>query len=145
MREVCGVCIKTLKITDKRITCVICKNNVHIRCNLLTIENFKHIGVNGEDHICINCTDDNIPFSKLSENEFCLLNEFGITRVNEESDQINFFTSAQNAHLQNINDILQRSSEDDDDYLAPPKLNCHYFKTNEFTKLIAETRSQFFI
>ena len=125
MKEVCGVCVKTLKITDKKITCVICKNNVHIRCNLLTIENFKYIGINGEDYIFINCTDENIPFSKLSENEFCLLNEFRITRLNEETDQINFFTSAQTAHLQNMNGILQRSSDNDNDYMAPQKINCH--------------------
>ena len=136
MKEICGVCTKTVKKTDKRITCVCCTNKVHIRCNLLTIENFKEIEQNGKDHICINCIDMNIPFSKLSDNEFSLLNKFGITRINEETDQLKFLTSSENAHLQNINVILQRtSSENEDDYLDPPNLNCHYYSTEEFIKL----------
>ena len=109
-KKLCGVCTKTLKKTDKRITCVICKKQVHIRCNLLTRENFKNISIsrNDEDRFCINCIDENMPFSKLSENEFSLINKFGIISINDEHDQLDFLTSIQNANLKNINDIIKK-------------------------------------
>ena len=111
MIELCGVCAKTLKKTDKRILCTICKNKVHIKCNLLTRENFKNIN-NADDYLCINSTDDKIPFSMLPENEFNLLVQFGITSINEEHDQLHVLSPAQNPHLKNINEILQRVSSE---------------------------------
>ena len=146
MKELCGVCTKTLIKTDKRIACAICHNKVHIRCNLLTREDFKNIDKDGEDYLCISCIDENIPFSKLSENEFSLLNIFGIIRINEEQNQLNFLTPAQSAHLKNINEVLQTAtSENEGDYLTPPNLNCHYYSAEEFIKLKTESSKTFSI
>ena len=74
------------------------------------------------------------------------MNKFGIIRINEEDDQINFLTSAQNAHLKIINEVLQRTpSEDEDDYLASPNFNCHYYNPEEFIKLKTEASKTFWI
>ena len=146
MKELCGVCSKIVKTTDKRISCCVCKNKVHIKCNLLTRENLKRIDENGKDTLCIICIELNIPFSKLSENEFSLLNQFGIVRINEEHDQLNFLSSAQNAHLNTINEALQGSTSDnEDDFITSPNLNCHYFSPEEFIKLKTDTGKTFSI
>ena len=146
MKELCGVCTKTLKKTDKRVSCCLCKNNVHIKCNLLTKEHLKKIYEHGENFLCINCVDANIPFSKLSENEFSLLNQYGIVRINEETDQLNFLSPAQNAHLNNISEVLKTySSENEDDDITSPNLNCHYFSPEEFIKLKIDTGKSFSI
>ena len=121
MKELCGVCSKIVKTTDKIISCCVCKNKVHIKCNLLTREHLKRIDENGKDTLCIICIELNIRFYELSENEFSLLNQFGIVRINEEHDQLNFLSSAQNAHLNSINEVLQGSiSEKEDDFITSP-------------------------
>ena len=84
---------------------------------------------------CKKCLEGNTPISKITENEFHLINTFGIINTNDENSEIDFFSASQKAHLKSINEVLQRTEVDDyDDELSLPSLNCNYYSPEEFLK-----------
>ena len=83
---------------------------------------------------CQKCLCANIPFSKITENEFQLLNTYGIN-TNDENCEFNFFSPAQISHLRTLNEVRQRTPLDDcDDGHDLSTKNCNYFSSEEFTK-----------
>ena len=87
-RNKCVICTKTLKVDkgDKS------KNR----------KNCDHL-----NQFCKKCLDEIFPFSQLSENEFQLLNKYGINNITGEESQINLLSPTENAHLKAINALIQ--------------------------------------
>ena len=53
----CGICQKEVKNNDKAIECNKCQSWIHIKCNKLTIKQYKHFQNNQEETFeCKNCT-----------------------------------------------------------------------------------------
>ena len=104
----------------------------------LKFDNYKVKGQVKKQKIyrqCQNCANDNIPFSKITDNEFQLINTFGIN-VSGENGEINLFSPAQISHLRKINEVLKRTSvdndiDDDSNSISP---NCNYFSAEDFAQ-----------
>ena len=122
----CEVCSKKLKI-DK---------NENSRKDLINFNALK---------ICKKCIDEIFPFSELTDNEFQLLNKYGISCFADEDSQINLLSPTQTAHLKSINEIIRKSSTEDDEEDVVPSLNCNYFNIEEFLKLKIKESTSFSI
>ena len=122
----CEVCSKKLKI-DK---------NENSRKDLINFNALK---------ICKKCLDEIFPFSELTDNEFQLLNKYGISCFADEDSQINLLSPTQTAHLKSINEIIRKSSTEDDEEDVVPSLNCNYFNIEEFLKLKIKESTSFSI
>ena len=87
-------------------------------------------------YFCNKCTDAIFPFSKLSNNEFTLLNSFGILNSNDDKNDIDFLSSSQHARLKTINEVLHRPLDDvdNDEDSIHQTLNCNYYSPDEFVK-----------
>ena len=86
--------------------------------------------------ICIVCLQENIPFTKISDNEFDICINKGISsQLFENITEINFFSRQQKKYIQKINDLLKSSrdemSSDDDETNF---IDCNYYDVNEFNK-----------
>ena len=102
--------------------CVVCKKNIRAdkgkKGTLLTYET----------QLCEKCSIETFPFGKLSENEFQLLNKFGISNITDEELQINLLSPTQNAQLKAINDLVQNTSTGIYDEEIASTLNCRKHK-----------------
>ena len=69
----CGVCQKAVAKTHKAIECDVCKKLIHIKCNKFDENEYK-LFQNYPDKCfyCIKCISENVPFSKLNNNEFSI-------------------------------------------------------------------------
>ena len=47
-----------------------CKKRIHIKCNLMNKTEFEKQKLCTKPFICIVCLQENIPFTKISDNEF---------------------------------------------------------------------------
>jgi hypothetical protein len=105
-----------------------------MKCNLLNQNDYKLLQNSQDSFYCIRCIEENIPFSKLSDNEFKISR--GISSfINENETNIQFFSDDQQKYLQNINKVINRTScdpiDDNEDSQIP---NCSYYSVDEFSK-----------
>ena len=107
----CSVCHKNINKNHLCLVCSSCKNNIHPKCNLLSITDYHK---NHNNVLCINCIDQNIPFSKLTQNEFYLLLIRGLNSTLDIDEEINldFLTQTQQNHFNKINDVLRQTTID---------------------------------
>ena len=66
----CGICGKNISKNNKAIKCDICNNKIHIKCNKSGETHYKEINKSNGTCICLKCTDENMPFSKLTDHQF---------------------------------------------------------------------------
>ena len=130
----CAICTKTIAINHRAATCSICKRQSHLKCNRL--ECFKE----HEDFYCINCIAENIPFSKLNDNEFTVLVKMGILNANEVNTdftpsayQKELFDRLKTAVNNNEFDLNAENNEDNEDNdNVIPSINCNYYSIEDF-------------
>ena len=89
--------------------------------------------------------EESIPFNKLSDNEFQLLNRHGITNIIGEQATINLLSPTQNVHLRSINELIHNCPQNDDDEDFIPTLNCKYFSIDDFQKIKIKESNSFSI
>ena len=92
--------------------------------------------IQNSSHFCNKCIDAIFPFSKLSNNEFTLLNSFGILNVHDDENDIDFLSPSQNARLKTINEVLHKplDDNDNDEDSIHQTMNCNYYSPDEFVK-----------
>ena len=83
VKEPCGICQKTVAKNHRAIECEICKNWIHIKCNFVSkdfynslIDENQDVNLSNENKtkwMCINCTNSDIPFSKIDDKSLYLL------------------------------------------------------------------------
>ena len=146
----CKICDKNVNKNHKAFKCdnKTCNQWVHIKCNLLSNKDYTNLQNSNHHFFCINCLEKNIPFTKLSDNEFNIHITKGInTDLTDDASQINYFSQDQHKFLKNINDTLNRTTGDqiDDDDDNEQHINCNYYDINEFTKAKFEFHKSFSI
>ena len=90
-----------------------------------------------ETFLCVNCLAENIPFSKLNNNEFDVSVKKGVLNSSEKvvdfvpSDyQQKIFDKLNSAINNNAFDL---DTEEDDDGMAIPAINCKFFNVDDFS------------
>ena len=76
----CGVCQRAVAKSHRAICCDICQKWIHIKCNNLDKNDYKFFQENtDEQFFCVNCVAENIPFSKLNNNQFVISVKKGVS------------------------------------------------------------------
>ena len=137
----CGVCEQSVAKNHKAIECDICKKWVHIKCNLLNKKDYafyQNPDNISEIFICITCMSNNIPFSKLNNNEFHVSVKKGIINSNDcrvdftpSNFQQKCFDKLNSAINNNAFDLDTDLEGDDGDII--PTIDCRYYNLDEFT------------
>ena len=116
---ICGVCNRKIKKNNFFITCSLCNNKIHRKCNNYDIETYEQINKNPNNQIfCIKCKEHNIPFQKLPDQQFQIICETGLCK---DIDHLNI-TIGNNYYKKYFNDINNMSISSDGN-LHPMRLN----------------------
>ena len=92
----CNVCDKKIHKNQLRIECEhkACKQSVHIKCNLMNKKEYEYQKTVKDPFFCIRCLEDNVPFTKISDNEFSFSVIRGVnTQLCDDNIKIQFFQS----------------------------------------------------
>ena len=145
--NLCNACDKNINKNHKAVKCDICNQRLHIKCNLMNKKDFEHKLASKDLLFCVKCLENNIPFTKLTDDEFKLSITQGInTQLSEDNNKIQFFSQQQKKYLKNINDVLQRTTcETSDSDNNATNVNCNYYDVDEFTKAKFESNNSFSI
>ena len=138
----CGICTKAVHNNHKAIKCDICDFWIHIKCNNLDKNDYAHYqDVKNADEIfiCINCISENMPFSKLNNTEFYVLNKKGL--INSEENHVDFVPSdfqqkifdKLNAAINNNAFDLDTEDENADNMMTA--VDCQYYTFDDFCSL----------
>ena len=94
----CSVCNKAVQNRQKSIECDTCNKWVHIKCNKLDDKDYKYHQDNpNATFLCLKCSEENLPFSKLNNNPFNISVKQGINYLTETN--INYSPSDQTKNL----------------------------------------------
>ena len=132
----CRSCNKNVNENHKEIQCDICDIWIHIKCNFLNKNDYEYLQNSpNSPFYCIKCIEENLPFSKLLNKEFCISIINGVDNYNENMN-IDFLLPSQNTTIDKLNTYIQQkfqlmTSETDDDDDTPP-INCNYYSVEEF-------------
>ena len=133
----CRVCNKSVGVRHHAIECDICKTWVHIRCNKFDDNDYKFYQNNPDaPFYCINCTEENVPFSFLNDNQFKIVVEKGVNFTGETNIQFEpspiqqqFFVKINNT----INRLSFEANDDEDSYSDDDDfIDCKYYSIPEF-------------
>ena len=132
----CKVCNKNVNNNHKSIQCdnKLCNQWVHMKCNLLNNNDYKILQNSDDAFYCIKCIEKNIPFSKLSNNEFNISVTKAINTNDDEETHLQFFSDDQQNYLKKINNMLNRTSGEITPDDESPSINCNYYSVDEFSK-----------
>ena len=88
MKEIdfpCSVCKKNVKNNQNALECEICTHWVHRTCNKLDQKGYDyHKNHENAPFSCLSCLENEIPFSKLDNNQFNLCVKLGVNYVTNE-------------------------------------------------------------
>ena len=133
----CGICNKKIAKNQRAIKCSCCEKSLHLKCNKFDTTDLKHIQDHETVDYCINCIAENLPFSKLNNNEFSALIKFGVLNANEENTdfeplayQKELFDRLNTAINNNAFDLDVEDNDDNDK--GSPSINCNYYTTEDF-------------
>ena len=119
--------------------CDICNKWIHIKCNYLDKKSyafFQNPNNEAETFICICCMADNVPFSKLNNNEFSISVKNGILNTND--CQMNFVPSDyQQKVFDTLNSAISNNAfdldnEDESDGDPIPTIDWKYYSIDDF-------------
>ena len=81
-KHLCSICRKNVSKSNLAIECTNCKLWTPIKCNYLDSKDYKYHQYNPEESFyCIKCMEDNIPFTKLTNNEFDVSVKHGVNAL----------------------------------------------------------------
>lgn len=149
----CGVCKESVGENHKAIKCNICELWIHIKCNNLDKNDyayFQDLKNEEEDFFCINCVSENLPFSKLNNNEFSISVKKGV--INSDDKHVDFVPSdfqqkifdKLNAAINNNAFDLDTENESDGGDVIPT-IDCQYYSVEDFSSSNFSPRKTFSI
>ena len=83
----CSTCEKPVTYAQNALECDNCFKWTHIRCNKLDKKGYEYHNKHPEaPFTCLNCLEDNVPLSKLDNNQFNLLQKYGVNYITDENN-----------------------------------------------------------
>ena len=73
-RTICPICDNILKRKDTCIQCDSCEDWIHLKCSLLSIEEFDLLSHSDDKWCCSKCILEKLPFHNTNNNELILVN-----------------------------------------------------------------------
>ena len=119
----CSICEKPGKNTQNALACDICSKWAHIRCNKLDKKGYEyHKKYPDAPFTCLRCLEDYVPLSKLDNNQFNLLQKYGVNYITDEHN-VNYaprvrdqklFIEVNKAIYNTIHSITGNAADEDD-------------------------------
>ena len=126
----CGICNKTIGKNHRAIRCSICNYKVHIKCNKTDVKSYENIEKTKEACICLTCKEENLPFFKLTNEQFKLMeNAINIDDDNDLAYSL-FPSESLKGLFRGINEITNENSDRGETEEVP--INCKYVDINSF-------------
>ena len=63
----CEICTKRIDVTQKVVSCCLCKRRVHIKCNKSKLKDIITIDNRYDYPICTDCKENTLPFQKYTQ------------------------------------------------------------------------------
>ena len=140
----CSICKKPVTNFQQAVEC---DNShwVHTRCNKLDKKGHDYHNKHPEaPFTCFQCLEDHIPLSQLDNNQFNLLQKYGVNYIINDENNINYvprvrdqklFIEVNKTIFNSIHNITNNMDEDDDDDGdVEINMNCKYYGTDDFQK-----------
>ena len=136
----CSICNKPVSFAQNGIECDGCWKWVHSRCNKLDKKGYEYHSKHPEAQFtCLQCLEDHIPLSKLDNNQFNLLQKYGVNYISDEH-KVNYAPRVRDQKLfievnrAMYNSVFSISNDDDEDDDLEINMNCKYYGTDDFLK-----------
>ena len=117
----CGICSKNVGQHRKAIKCDLCGYWNHIKCEQIDDKTYDKLKKQDDstktNHFCKTCFEDNVPFQKLSDNEFFI----SIIKNIEFNEDLNLTTSPP-TWLKTLFTDFSYNNKDE-----PAPINCKYY------------------
>ena len=84
----CSICQKNVNNNHRSFQCDLCNLWVHIKCNYLNLTDYKHLKKDPLPFFCINCINENLPFTNITDNEIKPLITKGMILPDDETSNI---------------------------------------------------------
>ena len=141
----CSKCSKNVQNNHLAIECSNCLFWSHIKCNGIDRKQYKFHQENPDEmFICLKCLEDEVPFTKLNDNEFDTFLKFDIT----VSDDINIRLNpspTQKVIIDKLNKYIEQSNNDDSDLEYDQPISCSYYSCEEFVQANFQASKNFSI
>ena len=125
----CSICKKSVS-SNKLITCELCLQISHYRCNFLNSVDFQTIKQNIRDWQCINCSKNIFPFVELNDYRFNAVANNNNLQYLADSDSLSLKPPSNLSSLYNhFNDFTSDNKSSND------IINCKYYNVEELSVL----------
>ena len=144
VKHPCGICNSEVKNNDKSIMCTKCHFWIHIRCNGISVEDYKDFITRNENNPdlivneewnCLNCTIT----ERASIFPFGLESNYDLNCINF-SNSMKFLKMIPEFEI--ASNVSKVNSSHDIDVNTVDTINCQYYTNDEFSKLVP-TRNSF--
>ena len=117
--DYCKVCSKKVGKRHRAVQCDICDYWNHIKCDGIDSKTYEKLkkSTESEKHICITCKEENIPFQKVSDNEYLT----SIVKNIDVHEDLNLRVYPS----ENVSSLLNDFSNHNKD--GPSPINCDYY------------------
>ena len=128
----CGICNKTIGKNHRAIRCCICNYKVHIKCNKTDKKSYEKLEKTKDPCICIACKEENLPFSKLTDEQFKLMSN--AINIDDDHDLAHslFPSESLKCFFKGINDLTNPNNANSDGDVDNIPINCKYVDINSF-------------
>ena len=118
------MCSRLVKDVHRAVQCDICNFWNHIKCDKIEPAMYEKLTKSEEPHVCYKCREDNIPFFKLTNDQFITTSFRGCNKDIDELVSLNILPpNILKSFFNEINESnLFKDSEDED---SP--INCKYY------------------
>ena len=144
----CSKCTRNVQNNHLAIECSSCNLWSHIKCNNISRKQYKFFQENtNETFFCLKCLENEIPFSKLNDNEFESFLKYEVLE-SENNINIRLNTSpAQQTIINKINNLIELSNciNDESDSEYDQQIPCNYYSSVEFIKAGFQSSKNFAI
>ena len=144
----CSICQKNVQNNHLAIECSSCNLWSHIKCNNINKTRYKFFQENPDEiFFCLNCLEEEIPFTKLNDNEFETFLKLDILEsVNDSNIQLKPSPSQQ-LIIDKLNSLIAQNNNDKDDSDSEfdQPTSCSYYSCDEFIKASFQPSKNFSI
>ena len=132
MTNKCFECKSNFRRNSRSLICSLCNNNVHLKCTLLAVRDYKYYQINADVWICNQCRSTIFPFYNVDNEELISLSfNSNTTCLCSKKISNNLTSLPQFDLLSTINKIPSLFNSDSDEQL-PLQNTLNYYTVHEF-------------